>query len=445
MSDFINTTFEIPNYIEKGLKSGSLFRYGSEIRVSKGFQKAGTIFANLKEVTDKAHQASNLVNNTAQSWKALSSIAKNSAQAGAVNPALGIITAISGVADLGVNIWGHTKTHKKLDEGFEKTDSLIKENFENTNNLICTGFSNTNNVLNNVMALSSIGSAASVLNLGLSAVGFIMMNHKINNLTNNTHQLRNTINNVSSNLDGISNQILELKYLQLEHKNELKDFFVEALFQQKFDESLSNLKTYINFIYDDRVDNNLLLNISKEKNYLEDKINTLLSKDKDYSIAMINIHRAWTMAGIAEVFAFRMLKDLDKSSEIAQINAKKSREWSNTFIDKMFPNNYLNGIYMFGNDCFEEKITEDQKKRLSIIYQKGEVLNESEVFDQYSKGSEEVLLNKNATEEWQEKQIALANTLDMLEEVNERMESLANEMKFCSENNILPEDWELKF
>lgn len=444
MINVINTTFNVPDYIDKGLKAGKLFRYGSEIRISKGFEGAGQVLVTLKEVTEKAQKAAQIVNKTSQTWKALGSIAKNSAQAGAINPILGILTATVGVADLGVNIWGHTKTHKKLDEGFENTNNLINENFEATNKLIDTGFSNTSYLINNVMSIASVGSAASVLNLGISGVGFVMMNHKINNLTKVTKQLHDSVNNISGSLDNISNQILELKYLQLEHQNEMKVFIKEALFQSKFDEILSNIRTYIEFIYEGRVDNQLLLNIRKERNYLADTIDKILSKDKDYSLGMINIHRAWVISGMAEVFALRMMKELDKSAEIAIKNSINSREWSNTLIDKLSLNKDLNGIYLYGNSCFEDKITEEQKKRLSIMYEKGEILDESSLIEKYLVGSEKVLL-LNPSKEWENKEIALANTLDMLEEMNERVDSLANEVKYCTENSLLPENWELMF
>jgi hypothetical protein len=99
----IQTTFEIPDYIEQGLKSGEYIRVGGVIREVKTKQ----IVAMLREVTPDISQSLSLINQ---------------------------VSSVASILNLAVSVVGFTviiKRLKEIEEQIEKQFSLVQENINN--------------------------------------------------------------------------------------------------------------------------------------------------------------------------------------------------------------------------------------------------------------------------------------------------------------------------
>ena len=139
--------------ITRGLANGSLQRWGGIIRVTKGYPGAGEIVTHLRDVVSVASQVS--------------------------TPA----SAANLVSSVAANVQLHQVSSQ----------------------------------LSQVMQLTQVAAAASVLNLGVSAVGFAVMNHKLNRLQESVGKLDGRLVQLAADnsrrFDDIDGKLVELRYL----------------------------------------------------------------------------------------------------------------------------------------------------------------------------------------------------------------------------------------
>lgn len=410
----VTTLLEQKGFILNGLQNGDLIRIGGVIRKAAGTPGAGQVVAFLKEVAPSAVTA--------------------------INPAAGLALKFGiGAVQTGVKLYAE-----------HKTQVLITEGFNIVNNKLDEGFAATQKSLNSVLSISSIGAAASVLNLGLTAVGFAVMNHKINNLQKSVNMINGKIDNIDNNLSEISRILVEIRYLQYLHGKDLEKIIEEiygiemALLLQHVSEirmvsgNLENYKEIKNKDISGYI-NTLTTNRFWFEGMVDNKIN---SKSEEKILSMLNYYRGWCISSTAEIQALRISNELEKADLLAKEINKKAKEITNHFISKIAPESQFGGIKRFGYHKFQSEnlLIPEQIKRLMFLQANKELTNQ-EIINYSMEGGEKVVL-LNPSETWLQEQASLGSILDTLEEMNERIESYSFEANYCNENYLGYEEWE---
>lgn len=425
MSEIIATLLEQREYIFRGLQNGDLVRYGGVIRKAVGTPGAGQIVGFLKEV------APNVVMT--------------------INPSAGLALKIGmGAFSTGMKAYGDYKTQSIIKEGFNLLDNKIDLRFDNLTDIVDKGFASTQKSLGNLLNISSVGAAASVLNLGLTAVGFAIMNHKINNLQKSVNFLHAKVDNIDNALNDITQILVEIRYLQYLHGQDLAKIIEDiyglemALFLQHIAEIrmvTGNLQDY-NQVKNKNI-SGYIDTLTTNRYWFEGMVDNKLNLNSQEKIlSMINYYRGWTVSAVSEIQALRMCNELEKAAKLADETSKKSKEWSHFFVDKIAPQSELGGTKRFGYHKFQTKnlISPEQVSRV-LFLQEGKELAKKDII-QYSLDGGQEVSKLNPSEEWLKHQAALANILDTVEEINERIESYALETNFCNDNRLGYEEWE---
>jgi hypothetical protein len=393
--------------IIRGLITGDYTRWGGVVRVSKGNPGAGQIVGMLRET---------------------------GARAEVTNP---IGAPIKGM-DLVVNSGGR-----------QVTKSLVRE-----------GFSQTQQMLDQVMGLSAIGAGASVLNLGLSAAGFYVMNKKLNGLQDDVSALKRMstqtirkLDTLDKKLDGISRRLVELRYLAAEHGKKLDDV-LEAVFSVKnalFSEQMANLKVAMRELeavdpdQDGKRYRRHRNDISRVRLSFEGELESRQMhprQDPRMFLDAMALFRGWALAGAFEVMLERRHRNPTEAAERAEELSDQARDWTKRWTRELLPEDEYGGAGRFGFGEFEDVIGPHVRRRVYTAYLNEEpdtgVRRQLEI-----DGANAVARHRPGLDQgWFDRQVELANVVDTLEETTERMESLAAETSICADKCIPYSEWE---
>ncbi len=397
--------------IIQGLLRGQYRRWGSVIRVAPGYPGAGQIVTMLRDT------------------------ALNTAPLAV--PPVGIPgVALKGL-DFIVNAHGHYKTHRLIEEGFSSISGQLAK----------------------TLALTSVGTVASCLTLGLTAVGFSFMNSKLNQLRSAQEEmnslLRQGFAHLSGKLDEITPMLVELRVIALEqserqkeilhgikelHENWLIDHFADLITAMEGLEELrcseaqrSDFRTY----RDD---------IKKTRLAFAGKLESAslrYSDDPKGFLDTCQFYQGWSIAAAAEVMAERYQGELDRAADKARSFSETARKWTAKWAKDLFPPNEVGGVRRFGHSGFHPRLDQETRRRLYTAAE-GHDLERAEIRRIEREGSDYVSREvPRLSSQWFEKQTALAHALDRIEETTERLDSLAVESAFCAEEGLTVRQWEM--
>ena len=393
--------------VVRGLMTGRYQRWGGVVRVAAGHPGAGRIVTMLREA---APNLGALVNPAALPLKGL---------------------------DIVVNAHGH-----------HKTQSLLRE-----------GFANLSQRMGMVLGISSVGAVASVLNLGLTAAGFLVMSHKLDQLRSaqaEMHRLmKEGFDALSGKLDDLGRVIVELRVIAFEqhalqeeilrsvealHQNGLIDKFaslavaakgVERLFREG--EGKHDLHRYLDTIEEIRLSFETKLDCASLD----------YSRDPRAVLTTCQFYQGWSSAAMAEVMVERRRWKLDKAADKARAFRETARRWTGRWTGELFPRGEWGGVRRFGHSSFHARLGEQTRRRLYSA-ERGDDFEATALRRLEREGSDLVSRDPaHLTEEWIGKQTALAHLLERIEETTERLESLSWEAAYCAGEWLTPERWEM--
>ena len=393
--------------IIQGLASGKYRRWGGVIRYAAGQPQGGQIVTMLRD----AGELTQLVNPMSAGLKAM---------------------------DLVVNVKGHMVTQRLVREGFAQTHKMLGQ----------------------VMTISSIGAGASVLNLGLTAVGFYIINKKLNKLQSdmtslmkNVEYLQEGISVLDQKIDGISQRLVELKYIALVADDKLDQILSEVFKVQRMLRAQQKAKiiTALRIL---NTTNSSQDEFKKQRQILEEqRISLTIELDGTRLTPQNNLQsffetldafRLWALIGMTEITLARSLNNAERATQIANELASISRKLTHNWCEDLFPQKELGGTGRFSHSSFHECLLPETRQRL-IFAQKGQEVSKSELLEAERIGSEAMLKVLPTLEKeplWFEKQAALAEVLDMVEETTERLESFAWKVQHCEDLMLDTEQWE---
>lgn len=403
--------FQLPAAIVEGLINGTLVRYGGTIRKAAGQPGAGQIVTFLREgLLDE---------------KFLETVSAFSPH----------FQAARMVVDAGQ----HHVTRRLIDEGFKQTHKMLGQ----------------------VMGLSAIGAGASVLNLGLSAAGFYVMNKKLNALQRSSNELKQlsyktleSLDAVEQKLDALHEHVIELRFLALEHSEALDDI-LDAVFDiQKSQEAkhYADLRVCLDRFergdwkersgYNQLHDSIRRVRYSWEHELAARRLDPV--NDPRRFMNTLSIFRGWALASDLEILLARRGNKSEAAANISNDLAAQAREWTSTWTEQLFPTTEgLPGVSGFSHSSFGGMVMEEESRRL-FTAQTGEMLTKQEMIRRGESGALAIAnqFGRLPDQRWRRKQIGLLQIVDMLEETTERMEGRAAEAAFCHESYLDFDEWE---
>ncbi|MTJ47347.1 hypothetical protein [Dolichospermum sp. UHCC 0259] len=386
--------------IIQGLLDGSLTRYGSVIRYSKGTEKAGQIISHLAEtpgLTNKLIDAG-------------------------FSPTLGGVDVIS----QGLNY------HKLM--GIEKS-------------------------LSSVIGLTQIAAGASVLNLGVSIAGFAYMGYKLHQIQNSLNNLQQFVEKefaiVKERLEIISGQLAYL-YLLVEDNRQKQQNLAKAIshIQQamiikeiaSLNAELNDRKLFPNESPREclKVANRVRLFLSNQALQINPVLDAELMLNTDIAI------QGWAVATATEANLLLEIGQHQEARELLTIEVDKfqqiAQNWATQLITDENP--YLSTTYRFTHSRFQEHITPERVERITQIYPQDYTLSAEDIRRKKTNIDVEFQMSYNEKwdETWTHRQIAIAEYLDTLSELLARLDSLQSFAVLCenqnvkSSNDILPDN-----
>ena len=321
-------------------------------------------------------------------------------------------------------------------------------------NLFGNDFSALSGQMSQLLNITGIGAAASVINVGISAVGFYIMNKKLNRLQESMSDLQRIteagFQSVEKRMDDIQSQLVELRIFTLQNQSLLRDVLI-GVYDVKnalFFEQMANLQIAMDhlsrfqnlseseaLLYLDRV-SHVRLSIEGELNgrFLDIDNNPWRFLDS------LKLYRGWAIAGAGEVYSRRRMRDLDGSAELAGQLGVRARSWAGRWAENLIPEREIAGIERFGHTRFN--LTEGEKAILFRI-DKGEDINQGEQRSLEIEGAHAVAKHlPEFNDKWFNRQRGIADTLGMIEETTERIESMGFEARYCAQNRLGFQQWE---
>lgn len=302
------------------------------------------------------------------------------------------------------------------------------------------------------LQLAHVAAAASVLNLGVSVVGFAVVMHKLGKLQGSVNALgalsmRNH-DEVLAALGAIATQLVELRYVALESRALLVATLdeVRRVRQDMLDGYLARVLTEVDMLdrtprLADRDISRALHTFGEARRWLEQTIQALPARafDDTHWFDRLLRFRVWCLTGVGETQLLRRAGENAQAAALAQQLAQRSREWAHSWRDALVPTREFHGAFRFAHGAFAV-LPREVYARLVRLHD-GTLLtgtDRRELDGRMAVAREMPALGST----WVERQLAVAGLLDFVEEATSRLESVAAELSYCDSERLRYEDWE---
>jgi len=301
-----------------------------------------------------------------------------------------------------------------------------------------------------VLQLTQVAAAARVVNVGVSAVGFAVMNHKLNRLQSCvdglSHDLRDLRGVVECGLASIDQQLVEIRYLQVlgfEVLTEVREV-VELVRKDLLAEKSAVVASWMRELSrgDPGADlRTALRELDQVRLWLEQTIAVPSAESSLWADAVMR-YRVWCMAVVAQVAVARMAGQDDDAAALAGDASMKSFEWVSRWAAVLLPADEFDGVFRLGAEPFRGAVQLETIVRLSTL-QLTEQLPDVDTI----RRTERVALRvaghrKSSDSNWRKRSLQAAELLDFGAETHARLSSLASEMQECRERRLGYDEWE---
>ncbi len=308
-------------------------------------------------------------------------------------------------------------------------------------------------VVGDLLQLRHVSAAASVLNLGVSVVGMVVLGYKIHKLQESMSQMFRVLDQnhreLSGKLDNIQANLVELKYLAIQGNHLMVQAIEETrkIRQDLFFDHLARLLSNHQMLAESSTSVTMLETILQSSRETRHAMSLALDaepldrRSPHRWPELLTRFRVWCFALSLEVAASRKLGQPKKSHEAAEKAAQLARRWLSTWTTALLPEPRFRGVHRFGFSKFESLPREVHERlwRIPVGTPTREIDHDEERLEAaYYVARELPSLPKN----WLSEQVALAHMLDFLEETTERLESMSFEMEFCLQEGLSTRGWE---
>lgn len=393
----------------EGLVTGSLKRFGGVVRDAAN----GRIVKHLLEApgTSEALMKAPIQNLLGGASKLLTSTA---------NPL--------SAADMLVNVAGHGITHQKL--------NLVQQ------------------TLGSVLQVSQVAAAASVLNLGVSAVGFAYMGYKLNQLQKSMSSMQDAMaagfDRVDAKLDALAGQlnyVLLLAEANAVEQRHIRDSLAE-LHRAVLVSELAELQSWLDQLarFPGDTPKDAIRAASKVRRTLSDQAVRAAPEFEPRVMLVADISiRGWVVATATEA---NLLMQMGQHRDARQLIegehprfAALSEQWAKALLADSRPQ--LQTAYRFESPRFSEYVLPERVERIARIHDADRVMPVERRLRVSKEAALEFEMSHNASLDanWTHRQIAVAEYLDGLSELGSRLETVGAFAREC-EVRQLPSSWD---
>ena len=300
--------------------------------------------------------------------------------------------------------------------------------------------------------LSQVAAAASVINLGVSVAGFALMLHKLGKIERAISDLDAVVRSqhaeTSGRLDTISEQLIEVRYLQAQQGEVLREAVSQIHLVRRENSFgwIARLRGELEMLSRESSLSALQTELA-QRTFREARHFFALTLGeaplrREHPLDWLDVllrYRGWCFAVTAEVQLLRRLEKDRDAAEIARNAAQTARSWVSGWAASLAPTDQFHGVFRFAHQGFAF-ITNERLDRL-IRLQTG---SERDGIDPLELVAAAEVSREAPTldEHWWKRELGIAEVLDFGEETAERLEALASEMTWCAERGLSWSEWE---
>ena len=387
----INPTFLIKDpAIIQGLINGTLTRHGGVIRESA----TGQIVRHLVE-------SPGLTNN-------LMSVA--------TNPILGSINSAT-------NAIGHGITINKLNQ--------------------------IQRVLPSILQMSQIAAGASVINIGISAVGFAYMGYKLHKIQTSLGKIQQSMKvgfkNIDERLDALSGQLAYLHLLVQENRQgqiKLADA-INQLHRTILIQEIAELRAELidKGRFPDTSVKSALKVASKVRMVMSDQVLQISPELEPQKMLLADIAtQGWAVATATEAHLLLEVGMFEEAEELLALEVPRLKQNAEQWTDNLLKTqgSELNTAYRFTAPVFKEHISQERVNRIAHISPSDRNLS----LDKKQEKQDDIAVEfqmSYATKfdrNWVYQQVAVAEYLDTFSELSARLETLKDLTSLCQKTGV---------
>lgn len=307
--------------------------------------------------------------------------------------------------------------------------------------------------LTRVMGLSQVAAAASVLNLGVSIVGFTYMGYKLDQMRKALDSIQESIcagfAKVEDRLDNLSGHLAYLTLL-VEHntaaQKRLKDALTE-LHRLTLVRELADLYSAVlnRSRFSEIPAREIIPVASRVRMVMADQAVRLDPEMEPHTLLIVDVAtQGWAVAIAAEAY---VLLEIGRAKEARNLLAfesarfnEHSRRWARALLADERPQ--LATAYRFSIPRLRKYILPERVQRIADIspYDTGLSWESARRKQKDAELEMEMSYAAKLGESWEHRQVAIAEYLDGLSELSARIESLKNFAEFCEERGVKSTD-----
>lgn len=303
--------------------------------------------------------------------------------------------------------------------------------------------------LSSVLQVSQIAAAASVLNLGVSVAGFAYMGYKLNQLEKSMSAMQERMDagfdRVDAKLDAIARQLGYLLLLAESNADEQRRIrtSLAELHRAVLIAELAELQSWLDQLARFPQDNpkDAIRAASKVRRTLSDQAVRAVPEFEPRVMLVADISiRGWVVATATEA---QLLMGLGQHRDARQLIesehprfAALSESWARALLADERPQ--LETVFRFAAPRFEDAVLPERIERMTRVHP----ADRSLPADRRQRAAKEAALelemshNASLSDEWTHRQIAIAEYVDGLSELSDRLEGLGAFARECEVRSL---------
>lgn len=302
-----------------------------------------------------------------------------------------------------------------------------------------------------LLQITNVAAAASVLNLGVSAVGFAVVARKLDRLQASVDQVLSKQDalhgEVIQGFADVQASLVELRFLALEGRELLSEAvaLVREVRRDIFDGYVARIQMEAHAIHrqapSDAAFEQARRTFDEARRWFQNDLDRAMGNPEPRNLldALVR-YRAWCTAVMLELEVLRRMRARRESAELARASGAKSRAFAIAWGKRLVPPEEYGGVFRFGHSRFES-LPEEVLLRLFEL-QEGTRSPENR-FARTTDAAHALAERANALPaDWFARQEAGARVLDFLEETTARLESVAAELEHCDRLRLNYDEWE---
>ena len=295
-------------------------------------------------------------------------------------------------------------------------------------------------VLQQCLQMSSVAGAASLINLGVSAVGFAFLAYQMNQLqkamASVDQKIEEGFDKIDACFDSIDVRLEELKWFAIGNQNTAREILLEVrtLREELFERDRGKLLAALEMSRLDPASSITYLQTFKEINYsLRDGLLRGTPQKDTHSLVQVGGRfRVWSVAVASEGQSLLQLKKPQEAKMAFEQAGEHAHACASKWLYELLDGKPWG---MFAHSRFEGTVLEDRLRRVAQIAAGGHMPLATFVLEKGRGAVDTDGYVKRLTEEEYHQYVGLLALVDLAIEVGNRFLSKAKECELCQQHN----------